>query len=55
MTVRRKSAKSQGSGPTLMSKEAYLIGADDHNLAHLTFYASPVDGMVWGADLPKSR
>jgi len=37
-----------------MSKEAYLIGADDHNLAHLTFYASPVDGMVWGADLPKS-
>jgi hypothetical protein len=38
----------------MMSKEAYLTDADDHNVAHLMFYTPPLDGTVWGADLPKS-
>src|SRR5579864_7932362 len=38
----------------MMSKEAYLTDRDDHNLAHLMFYAPPLDGKAWGADLPKS-
>ena len=38
----------------MMSKEAYLSDNDDHNLAHLMFYAPPLDGKAWGADLPKS-
>jgi hypothetical protein len=38
----------------MMSKEAYLTDDDDHNLAHLMFYAPPLDGKAWGADLPKS-
>ncbi len=38
----------------MMSKEAYLTDHGDHNLAHLMFYAPPLDGKTWGADLPKS-
>jgi hypothetical protein len=38
----------------MMSKEAYLTDKGDHNLAHLMFYAPPLDGKAWGADLPKS-
>jgi len=38
----------------MMSKEAYLTDAGDHNVAHLMFYTPLLDGTVWGADLPKS-
>ena len=38
----------------MISKEAYLSDADDHNMAHLMFYTSLVDKAVWGSDLPKS-
>ena len=38
----------------MMSKEAYLTDKNDHNLAHLMFYAPALDGKTWGADLPKS-
>jgi len=38
----------------MMSKEAYLTDAGDHNMAHLMFYTPLMDGGVWGADLPKS-
>ena len=38
----------------MMSKEAYLTDDGHHNLAHLMFYAPPLDGKAWGADLPKS-
>ena len=37
-----------------MSKQAYITDDGDHNLAHLMFYAPPMAGTVWGADLPKS-
>src|SRR6266571_3231713 len=43
-----------GAMSYMMSKEAYLTDDDDHNLAHLMFYAPPLDGKAWGADLPKS-
>ncbi len=43
-----------GAMSYMMSKGAYLTDADDHNLAHLMFYAPPLDGKTWGADLPKS-
>jgi len=43
-----------GAMSYMMSKEAYLTDSDDHNLAHLMFYAPPLDGKAWGADLPKS-
>lgn len=43
-----------GAMSYMMSKEAYLTDNDDHNLAHLMFYAPPLDGKTWGADLPKS-
>ena len=43
-----------GAMSYMMSKEAYLTDGDDHNLAHLMFYAPPLDGKAWGADLPKS-
>jgi hypothetical protein len=57
-----KAAFEKGELPTLesgamsymMSKEAYLTDNDDHNLAHLMFYAPPLEGKAWGADLPKS-
>jgi hypothetical protein len=38
----------------MMSKRAYLTDNGDHNLAHLMFYAPPLEGKAWGADLPKS-
>ncbi len=38
----------------MMSKAAYLTDTDDHNLAHLMFYAPPLEGRAWGADLPNS-
>ena len=37
----------------MMSKEAYLTDDGGHNLAHLMFYAPPLDGKAWGADLPE--
>jgi hypothetical protein len=43
-----------GAMSYMMSKEAYLTDNDDHNLAHLMFYAPPLDGKAWGANLPKS-
>jgi hypothetical protein len=43
-----------GAMSYMMSKGAYLTDDDDHNLAHLMFYAPPLDGKAWGADLPKS-
>ncbi len=43
-----------GSMSYMMSKQAYLTDRGDHNLAHLMFYAPPLDGTAWGADLPKS-
>ena len=43
-----------GAMSYMMSKTAYLTDHGDHNLAHLMFYAPPLDGKAWGADLPKS-
>ena len=43
-----------GAMSYMMSKEAYLTDRDDHNVAHLMFYAPALDGKAWGADLPKS-
>ena len=43
-----------GAMSYMMSKQAYLTDAGDHNLAHLMFYTPPLDGAVWGADLPNS-
>jgi hypothetical protein len=43
-----------GAMSYMMSKEAYLTDDNGHNLAHLMFYAPPLDGKAWGADLPKS-
>jgi len=43
-----------GAMSYMMSKGAYLTDDDDHNLAHLMFYAPPLDGKAWGADLAKS-
>jgi hypothetical protein len=43
-----------GAMSYMMSKGAYLTDDGDHNLAHLMFYAPPMDGKAWGADLPKS-
>jgi hypothetical protein len=38
----------------MMSKDAYLTDAGDHNMAHLMFYTPLMDGAAWGAGLPKS-
>ena len=43
-----------GAMSYMMSKKAYLTDDGDHNLAHLMFYAPPLDGKVWGADVPES-
>jgi hypothetical protein len=43
-----------GAMSYMMSKGAYLTDNADHNLAHLMFYAPPLEGKAWGADLPKS-
>ena len=43
-----------GAMSYMMSKDAYLTDGGGHNLAHLMFYAPPLDGKAWGADLPKS-
>jgi hypothetical protein len=51
---RQLPALEPGSMSYMMSKEAYLTDRDDHNLAHLMFYAPALDGADWGADLPKS-
>ena len=47
-------ALEPGAMSYIMSKHAYLTDDGDHNLAHLMFYAPPMAGTVWGADLPKS-
>ncbi len=43
-----------GAMSYMLSKGAYLTDDGGHNLAHLMFYTPPLDGKVWGADLPKS-
>ena len=43
-----------GSMSYMMSKGAYLTDRGDHNVAHLMFYAPPLDGKAWGADLTNS-
>ena len=43
-----------GAMSYMLSKEAYLTDNDDHNLAHLMFYAPSLGAKAWGADLPKS-
>ena len=43
-----------GAMSYMMSKGAYLTDHDDHNLAHLMFYAPPLEGKAWGADLANS-
>jgi len=43
-----------GAMTYMMSKDAYLTDAGDHNMAHLMFYTPLMDGAVWGADLPLS-
>ena len=43
-----------GATSYMMSKGAYFTGHDEHNVAHMMFYAPPLDGKAWGADLPKS-
>lgn len=43
-----------GAMSYMMSNRAYLTDRGDHNLAHLMFYAPPLEGRAWGADLPKS-
>jgi len=47
-------ALEPGAMSYMMSKDAYLTDNGDHNLAHLMFYTPPLEGGVWGADLPKS-
>ena len=43
-----------GAMSYMMSKNAYLTDDGDHDLAHLMIYAPPLEGKVWGADLPES-
>ena len=44
-----------GAMSYMMSKDQYLTDAGDHRwMAHLMFYTPLMDGIVWGADLPKS-
>ena len=43
-----------GAMSYMMSKRAYLTDKGGHNLAHLMFYAPPLEGKAWGADLPQS-
>jgi hypothetical protein len=44
-----------GAMSYMMSKEQYLSDDGHHNwIAHLMFYTPPVDGSVWGADVPNS-
>ena len=47
-------ALEPGALTYMMSKEAYLTDAGDHNMAHLMFYTPLMDGAVWGAGVPKS-
>ena len=47
-------ALEPGTMSYMMSKQAHLTDDGEHNLAHLMFYAPPMAGTVWGADLPKS-
>ena len=48
------SALEPGGMSYMMSKDAYLTDSDGHNMSHLMFYAPPMDGAAWGADLPGS-
>jgi hypothetical protein len=43
-----------GAMSYMMSKQAYLTDADDHNMSHLMIYTPLMDGAAWGADLPNS-
>jgi hypothetical protein len=47
-------ALESGAMSYMMSKDAYLTDSDGHNMSHLMFYASLMDGAAWGADLPGS-
>ena len=38
----------------MMSKSAYLTDSDDHNFAHVMFFAPAANGSPWGADLTGS-
>lgn len=38
----------------MMAKQSYLTDEGSHNMAHLMFFTSLMDGANWGADLPKS-
>lgn len=37
----------------IISQEAHTV-ADDQKAVHLMFYSLPMDGAVWGPDLPNS-
>lgn len=43
-----------GAMSYMMSKQAYLTDADDHNMSHLMIYSPLTEAASWGADLPKS-
>ncbi|MGH9498743.1 MAG: hypothetical protein ACRD3L_06330 [Terriglobales bacterium] len=47
-------APGPGAMCYMMSKDAYLTDRDGHNLAHLMFYTTDVDGAALGANLPGS-
>lgn len=54
-TSRKKNPALQpGAVCYMMSKEAYLTDDDGHNMSHLMFYTSPVDGTALGADVQGS-
>jgi hypothetical protein len=47
-------ALEPGAMSYMMSKQAYLTDAGDHNMAHLMIYTPHMDAAAWGADLPGS-
>jgi hypothetical protein len=54
LTRKELPALETGAMSYMMSKEAYLTDAGDHNVAHLMFYTPLMDPATWGADLPNS-
>jgi hypothetical protein len=48
------SAPAAGSMCFMMSKEAYLTDAGDHNFAHVMFELPRMESAAWGANLPGS-
>lgn len=47
-------ALEAGAMSYMMSKQAYLTDADDHNMSHLMIYTPVTNAASWGADLPTS-